>query len=284
MTKKVALINDLSGFGRCSLTAAIPVLAVMGHQPCPLPTAILTAQTGYPSYVCEDYTERMPDFTREWGKAGKNFDGIYTGFMTGIRQIEVVSEFLDVFYKEDTLLLVDPVLGDNGSSYGFYTSRMGEAMKALAERADIVTPNLTELCFLTGSCYEEIMELEDAALLDATRRLGKNLLNKSGKIVVVTGIPYHDGETGEGCIGNYHISESGAELIAFSRQPGSFSGTGDLFASALIGGVLRGDTSEMAVRTAGKFLERAIAESNRNGTPCQEGVDFEKYLGMLINS
>ena len=77
--------------------------------------------------------------------------------MTGIRQIEVVSEFLDVFYKEDTLLLVDPVLGDNGSSYGFYTSRMGEAMKALAERADIVTPNLTELCFLTGSCYEEIM-------------------------------------------------------------------------------------------------------------------------------
>ena len=105
MTKKIAVINDLSGFGKCSLTAAISVIAAMGVQPCPLPTAILSAQTGYPSYFCDDYTDKMDEFRKEWKKMGVSFDGIYTGFMAGGRQIEKVFDFLDDFYTEDTFLL-----------------------------------------------------------------------------------------------------------------------------------------------------------------------------------
>ena len=117
MTKKIAVINDLSGFGRCSLTAAISVLSVMGVQPCPLPTAVLSAQTGYPSYYCDDYTDKMQYFRREWKKMDARFDGIYTGFVASERQIENIFEFLDTFRRKKTFLLVDPVMGDNGKVY-----------------------------------------------------------------------------------------------------------------------------------------------------------------------
>ena len=113
MTKKIAVINDLSGFGRCSLTAAISVLSAMGVSPCPLPTAILSAQTGYPSYYCDDYTDKMEYFRREWKKMGARFDGIYTGFVAGEEQIRQIFRFLDTFYQESSFLLVDPVMGDD---------------------------------------------------------------------------------------------------------------------------------------------------------------------------
>ena len=117
MSKKIAVINDLSGFGRCSLTAAISVIAAMGVQPCPLPTAILSGQTGYPSYFCDDYTDRMGEIRKEWEKMDVSFDGIYTGFMSESSQIEEVFRFLDSFYKKKTFLLVDPVMGDDGKGF-----------------------------------------------------------------------------------------------------------------------------------------------------------------------
>ena len=114
MTKKIAVINDLSGFGRCSLTAAISVIAAMGVQPCPLPTAVLSAQTGYPSYYCDDYTEKMEYFRSEWKKMGQTFDGIYTGFVASEQQIDQIFHFVETFDTPDTFLLVDPVMGDDG--------------------------------------------------------------------------------------------------------------------------------------------------------------------------
>lgn len=161
MTKKIAVINDLSGFGKCSLTAAISVIAAMGVQPCPLPTAVLSAQTGYPSYYCDDYTDRMELIYREWEKMQVHFDGIYIGFLSGEHQIEKVLEFLDMFLKKDTFLLVDPVMGDNGVRYPFFTTEIVSAMKELTSRADIITPNLTELCLLTGTDYRMIKEMTE---------------------------------------------------------------------------------------------------------------------------
>ena len=121
MTKKIAVINDLSGFGRCSLTAAISVLSAMGVQACPLPTAILTAQTGYPSYYCDDYTDKMERYRTEWLKMNQRFDGIYTGFVASERQIQQIFRFIDTFHTPGTRLLVDPVMGDNGHTYDMYT-------------------------------------------------------------------------------------------------------------------------------------------------------------------
>ena len=149
MTKKIAVINDLSGFGRCSLTAAISVIAAMGIQPCPLPTAILTAQTGYPSYYCDDYTEKMEHFRSEWAKMGQSFDGIYTGFVASEEQITQIFHFIGTFDTENTFLLVDPVMGDDGRTYRMFTPKLLEQMKKLALRADIITPNLTELALLS---------------------------------------------------------------------------------------------------------------------------------------
>ena len=165
MTKKIAVINDLSGFGRCSLTAAISVISAMGIQACPLPTAILTAQTGYPHYYLDDYTDKMDIYRQEWQKMGQHFDGIYTGFVASEAQIDQIFHFIETFHTQDTFLLVDPVMGDDGIKYDMFTPKLLEKMKALAEAADIITPNLTELCLLTDASYDTIMEITDKDIL-----------------------------------------------------------------------------------------------------------------------
>ena len=132
--KKVAVIQDLSSFGKCSLTAAIPVLSVMGVQACPLPTAILSAQTGYPSFYYEDFTSKMNYFTEEWSKLNVTFDGIYTGFVTGEEQINNIFHFLDQFYTKETILLVDPVMGDTGEVYKLFTDELLALMRELVKQ------------------------------------------------------------------------------------------------------------------------------------------------------
>ena len=147
--KRVALINDLSGFGKCSLTAAIPVISVMGVQACPLPTAILTAQTGFGDFFCDDFTDRMNHFTEQWKKMEVSFDGIYSGYLASPSQIEKVIYFLEQFQGKDTLYLADPVMGDQGKFYSMVSSGFLEGMKKLTQMADVITPNLTELLLLS---------------------------------------------------------------------------------------------------------------------------------------
>lgn len=146
--KKIAVLNDLSGLGKCSLTAAIPVISVMGVQAVPFPTAVLSSQTGYTSYFYDDYTDRLDYIIEEWKKIGFAPDGIYTGFLAGEAQAEKIQEFLNVFAKENTKILTDPILGDNGKAHGFYTEKLCECMRALVRRAHVITPNLTEAMLL----------------------------------------------------------------------------------------------------------------------------------------
>ena len=146
--KKAAVIHDLSGFGKCSLTAAIPVLSALGVQCCPVATAVLTGQTGYPCYHCTDLTAMLPDYIDAWGKNNAHFDAIYSGFLTGAEQISQVLDFIHHFREEHTLLLVDPVMGDDGNAYPFFTPGLLNGMKELTLEADVITPNLTEACLL----------------------------------------------------------------------------------------------------------------------------------------
>ena len=146
--KKIALINDISGFGKCSLTAAIPVISVMGMQACPLPTAVLTSQTGFEDYYCDDYTDKIDIFTAYWKKIGVSFDGICSGYLANYRQIEKVLGFLAEFKKEGTFFLADPVMGDQGELFKSFDHRLVEEMRLLVKNADAITPNLTELCLL----------------------------------------------------------------------------------------------------------------------------------------
>ena len=282
MTKKIAVINDLSGFGRCSLTAAISVIAAMGVQPCPLPTAVLSAQTGYPSYFCDDYTDKMEHFRQEWEKMEVTFDGIYTGFVASEQQIENIFRFLETFRRKKTFLLVDPVMGDNGKVYAMFTDRLLSLMRELVWKADAVTPNLTELCLLTDTDYRMIQSLTDEKhLLTVVEQMAGNLMKKGPKTVVVTGIHFLDEEDGIQKMGNLVVTGNQTSLSAFPYVGGSYSGTGDLFSSIIAAGIARGDKITDSIQLAGDFIERAIVDSVKEKIPRNDGVNYEQFLGML---
>lgn len=288
MSKKIAVINDLSGFGRCSLTAALPVISVMGVQPCPLPTAVLSAQTGYPSFYCDDYTEKMEYFRQEWEKMGVCFDGIYTGFVGSEAQIQQIFRFLDTFYKKEEkkiFLLVDPIMGDEGKRFSFCTDRLLSEMKELAACADVVTPNFMELCLLTDTDYDAVMrevQGENTRLLKRITQLAEQLLAKGCETVIVTGIRFREQAEQRMKIGNLTVTKGRTELSAFPYIGGSFSGTGDLFASVVAGGIARGDDVFDTVELAGSFIWKAMRDSEKAKVQRNEGADFEKHLGMLI--
>ena len=291
MTRKIAVINDLSGLGRCSLTAAISVLSSMGVQPCPLPTAILSSQTEYPSYYSYDFTGKMDHFRQEWKKLGTEFSGIYTGYTASVAQIEQIFRFLDTFQKNNTFLVVDPVMGDDGLTYDMYTGELLAAMKQLVTRADVITPNLTEFCLLTDTDYADFQNP-----LLSIRDITEKLQTASQKLpaghpakINITGIHFTDKEQGTPVhkIGNLLLDHTDADtyvppvLSAFPCCKGSYSGTGDLFASCITGGLARGQELSEIIHIAGRFLEKALIDSVSEDVPVNEGVNFEKYLYML---
>ena len=281
--KKAALINDLSGFGKCSLTAAIPVISVMGIQACPLPTAVLTAQTGFASYYCDDFTDRMDNFTEEWQKMKESFDGIYSGFLANAGQIEKVLHFLEVFQDKNTLFLADPVLGDHGETYDVFSNELLAGMKKLTLQATVITPNLTELCLLADEDYEVLTACrQDSSYLDTIRRICYKLLEKAQteQTIIVTGIVQ---EKKGGCyVGNMAVSNQDSFYLETPYTGKGFSGTGDLFASVICGSLLKGLTVREAVEKATFFLQEAIEDASRENIPRVHGVPFEKYLSRLL--
>lgn len=280
--KKVAVIQDLSSFGRCSLTAAIPVLSVMGTQVIPLPTAILSAQTGYSSFFCEDFTDKMHYFEEEWSKMDVTFDGIYTGFVTGQKQIKNIFHFLDKFKTKETRLLVDPVMGDMGTAYKFFTDELLEQMRELVNCANVITPNVTECCLLTGLSYDKLHSYSNKKdFIQAIEEAGMTLQQETGAQVIITGVnpPIN---LNEKLIGNMYLDGSNTFYDAIPHNGKSYSGTGDLFASVIMGGMMRGEDLRKSVQLAESFLTVAINDTSMEQTPKEAGVNFEKYLRMLL--
>ena len=281
--KRVALINDLSGFGRCSLTAAIPVISVMGMQACPFPTAVLTGQTGFSNFYCDDFTDRMDHFTEEWKKMEVSFDGIYSGYLASPLQIEKVLHFLEEFQGKDTLYLADPVMGDQGEFYSMVNTDFLQGMRRLSLMADVITPNLTELCFLSGADYDEVLshsQKED--YLDNIKSLCEKVLaeGKKSQTIIVTGI-LRKKENKE-YVGNLIVSKDQSFFIETPYTGVGFSGTGDLFASVVCGSLVKGLSVKEAVEKATFFLQEAIEEATDEKIPRNHGVNFEKYLSRLI--
>ena len=295
--KKIAVIQDLSGLGKCSLTAAIPVISVMGVQAVPLPTAVLSNQTGYPSYYCDDYTEHMGQIME---KRGFSPDGIYTGFLADEEQADKILDFLRRFRKEKTVVLVDPVMGDNGGAYGIYTEGLRERMVQLVRSAQVITPNLTEaLLLLYGKeemekRYAGLMELDGEKRLEQIEKIGEKLANEYClQAAVITGIEYVKEQKAAPALisdrnkknsmqmGNL-VVENGQVYWCFApKTGGSYSGTGDLFASVLSAGLVKRMSMMTCVELAVKFLSKAIAETVQEGTDRNDGVCFEKYLEEL---
>lgn len=284
--KKIAVLNDLSGMGKCSLTAAIPVISVMGIQACPLPTAVLSAQTGFPSYYCDDYTDRMDAIMEEWKKMDFYPDGIYTGFLADVRQADKAVEFIEQFAKEDTKILIDPVMGDNGEEYPIYTEALCEKMRFLVRRATVITPNLTEaLLLLYGArrahvLWKELSLMDEERLLKFTESTGKELSKEFDTEVVITGIDLPARENHQE-MGNLICKDGVQTWVSTVKEGGSYSGTGDLFASVLSAGMVKGMDTVDSVRKAVKFLSKGIHDAVLEGTDRNEGICFERYLSEL---
>lgn len=286
--KKIAVIQDLSGLGKCSLTAAIPVISVMGVQAVPLPTAVLSNQTGYPSYYCDDYTEHMEQIMTEWEKRKFSPDGIYTGFLADEDQVDKILDFLRRFCGVNTMVLVDPVMGDNGMAYGIYTPKLREKMVQLVRNAQVITPNLTEaLLLLYGreemeKRYASLQKADGEERLKQIEKLGDRLVEEYGlKAAVLTGIEY---EKAELQIGNLVVENGHASWCFAPKTGGSYSGTGDLFASVLSAGLVKEMSMMTCVQMAVNFLSKAIAETVQEGTDRNDGVCFEKFLGELCKN
>lgn len=281
--KKAVVINDLSGFGKCSLTAAIPVLSVMGVQCVPLATAVLTGQTGYEHFFCTDLTDMMPEYLRVWQQNEVHFDAIYSGFLTGARQTSYVSQLIDNFRTPDTFVLIDPVMGDNGHTYKLFTEELLTGMKELTRKADMITPNLTEACLLAGidpACMEEKQQKGELIHLAkvAARTIQEQLDHPQE--ILITGIKSFDG--GEPYIYNLALCGDTIFVTRSIFHERSYSGTGDLFASCMCGMRLNGIPTSTALEQTQAFLNCGIEDAIKEDIFGQEGIHFEKHLSMLL--
>ena len=273
-TPRVAAIHDMSGFGRCSLTVAIPVLSAMGLQCCPLPTAFLSTHTGgFEGFSFLDMTDEMPRVADHWKTMDMDFKCIYSGFLGSERQIEIVSEFIRDFRQKDTLVVVDPVMGDHGAVYQTYTPAMCEGMVHLAEQADVIVPNLTEAALLLGIPYEELPTGETGC-----REIVERLSLNGRRSVVLTGASAAPDLTGAMC---FDAKSGQTESIQVSRVPREFYGTGDVFASVLAGALVKGTDLPDATRQAVDFVRACAERTAEQNLPIREGVDFEPLLGLL---
>mgnify|MGYP004668110435 FL=1 len=258
--KRMALLNDLSCFGKCSLSVAMPILSAYGVETVPLPTAILSTHTadGFGDYVMRDMTEEMQAFAAHWKKLDIRFDGVCTGFFASVEQMHFAKDFLRDFAGEDTLVVVDPVLGDNGALYGCFTGEYVQAMRALCESAQIITPNRTEAALLAGCGMDAPVE----TLLDAL----------TVENVVITGV-----RRGE-MIG-YCARLNGQYMEIFKPcLPGALHGTGDVFVSALCGELMNGRDMPRALTDAAEFCDDCVQKTAKRGENHWYGLAFEDKL------
>lgn len=272
--RRIAAIHDLSGIGRTSLMAVIPILSTMGFNVCPLPTAILSNHSQYPDFSFLDLTEEMPRIIDQWEKLGVTFDAIYTGYMGSPRQIEIVCGFIERFRTADTLVVVDPVLGDNGHLYSKMTQEMVEEMRRLACRADVLTPNLTEAFALLNRPYKTDCTTEELKDLIA------ELSEMGPDTVIITGVPV-PGQSGLTSV----IARSKSDLrtwkVTCPYLPAHYPGTGDSFTSVITGSLLQGDSLPIALDRAAQFILQGIRSTFGYRMDNRDGILLERVLPNL---
>lgn len=269
--KKIAVINDFSGFGRCSIAVSLPIISHMRIQCCPVPTSIFSNHTGFAHFFFDDYTNRMEEYIDNWKRLDLHFEGITTGFLGSAEAIRIVEQFIEDFADEKTVVVVDPVMGDYGKAYSTYTDEMCDRMKHLVQFSNILTPNLTEACILTGEEYRHHGWREKEI-----RAIALKLGEESRKKVVITGIPMGE------YIGNYVYEDGGFQGIIRKKKVGEErSGTGDIFSSIIAADAVNGVDFKKSVEKAGDFIRKCIARSMELDIPKTDGVCFEEVLHLL---
>ncbi len=273
--KRVAAIHDISGIGKCSLTAAIPVISAAGIEAAAMPTAVLSTHTGnIKGYTYRDLTDDLNPIAAHWKSLGITFDGIYSGFLGSIEQVDIVCDFIEMFKTENTVVIVDPAMADGGKMYTTFDKAFAKEMTLLCRKADIIVPNLTEAAFLLGEEY-----IEPPYSKEYIEGLLKRLSSLGASMIVLTGVAFNDDELG--CA--VYCKETDEIFYSFSEKyPGIYYGTGDLFASALTGAYMRGKSISESAEIALGFTNAAIKRTYEAGTDTRLGVNFEQGIGDYI--
>ena len=268
---KILTIQDISCVGQCSLTVALPIISACGVETCVLPSAVLSTHTaGFQGFTFRDLTEDMPLICDHWRREGISFDAVYTGYLGSAKQIDYVLNILSTVKKAEAPAIIDPAMADNGKLYTGFDLNFVEAMKRLCAKADYLVPNVTEACFLTDIPYKT--EYDEAYVCE----LVEKLLNLGAKNVVLTGISYEEGKTG---VVVYENGES--RYYCHPKEPNSCHGTGDVYASAFVGALVRGKSAYDSARIAADYTVECIRETAKLDNHWY-GAKFEPVLGKLI--
>lgn len=288
--KRVLTVQDISCVGKCSLTAAIPVISAMGIEVCPLPTAILSNHTAFSSFSFLDLTDKIPEILNEWKKQGFHFDAIYTGYLGSIKQIDLVHKILDEFAQNDTLVVIDPCMADNGKLYTGFSQDFVQQMAKLCGRANVILPNMTEACFLVNQDYDIFTHTNESIT-----KLMEKLLSLGANHVVLKGVDFSSDKIGAAYYSQKNNNDSrnliGKSIIENSiddmkiyfhhRYDENFHGTGDLFASVVTGALVLKKELKEAVEIACDFIQESIECTLSNPNYNWYGVEFESALRNL---
>lgn len=273
LPKKAVAIHDISGFGKCSLTVALPILSAAGVETSVIPTAVLSTHTGgIEGFTYRDLTDDLPAFANHWKSLGLTFDALYSGFLGSFKQIEIISHIFDQLKPENGIILVDPVMADHGKLYSIFPSDFPEGMKKLCAKADIIVPNITEALLLVGKPYREGPYSEEF-IID----LLKDLSGLGPQNVVLTGVFFDEVMLGAAAY------ESGkVDFILSERIPDAYHGTGDVFGSALLGALLNGFDLRESTKIAVDFTTASIQRTYEAKTDHRFGVLFEQEIPHFL--
>lgn len=276
-TKKVALFHDLSGFGRCALTVAVPVTAALRLQPVPIPTALLSTHTGgFENYSYLDLTRQVNEFTEHYTNLGVRFDFIYTGFLGGEAQFETIKNFVSGQRKLGAYIIVDPVMADDGKVYSTYTEKMCAAMRDLAKNADLITPNITEAYILCGDDYTAPPYNEEYL-----KKLALRLMEKRYGSAIVTGIEFTDGKIGAMYVNKMNNFYFEVTYFKSEKHNTNYPGSGDLFTSIICGLSGNGADLKKSIQFAVDFTQKVVGYTEKLASPVREGLIFEPFLRDL---
>jgi len=273
--KRLVTVQDISCLGKCSLTAAIPIIAAFGIEPVVLPTAVLSTHTGagFSGYTFKDLTDELNGIVNHWKSLDISFDTMYSGYLGSIEQLDIVADFFKGFKTENNLIFIDPVMGDEGKLYSGFDESFAKKMYSFCSHADIICPNVTEACFLTGTPYRENHD-EDYA-----HTLALKLAQTGAKIVVITGVTHND-RYGALC---YDTQTGEFHTHYRSKIPGTYYGTGDIFASVLCSSLTIGRSLENSLDTAIDFVHDSIKNTQDEKEKYYYGVKFEQCIGKITN-
>ncbi|MBR3812012.1 MAG: pyridoxamine kinase [Agathobacter sp.] len=271
--KRIVTIQDISCVGKCSLTVALPIISAMGIETAILPTAVLSTHTMFQNFTCKDLSDQVTPISEHWKKERISFDAVYTGYLASFEQIDLMKNFFEDFSTSSNILFVDPAMADNGKLYPAFDEAFAKHMATLCAKADIIVPNITEACFMTGTEYKaEYTE-------DYVKELLLKLCDLGAKISILTGVSFKEGKTG---VMGYEKETGEFSYYEHEKLPVSYHGTGDIFSSTCIGAMANGMEWQEAVKVAADYTTECIRLTLEDPSKPWYGVNFEQAIPYLI--